>query len=139
MTPVKNPTMVTDTAVKPPLLPKILWSSAGFLALILGLIGVILPLLPTTPFLLLAGYCFFRGSKRLHQWIEGHHWIGKQLHMWREQRAISRKTKTALILYLWASMGISIVFFVSETTYQFILLGIAIIISIQLRKLKTNC
>ena len=119
------------------LLPKILWSTMGMAALVLGLIGVVLPLLPTTPFLLMAGYCFFRGSKRLHRWIEHHPWFGKQLRLWREQRAISTRVKTTLLLYLWLSMGISIIFLVSETHYQLLLLAIAVIISINLRKLKT--
>ena len=73
---------------------RMLWRVAGAIALALGILGVPLPLLPTTPFLLLAAFCFSRGSERLHDWLVTHPRLGPPIHQWREHGAISRRAKT---------------------------------------------
>ncbi len=118
-------------------LHKVVLSSCGLLALALGLIGVVLPLLPTTPFLLLAAFCFFHGSARLHSWLESHPWVGKQLRLWREQRAISRIVKLTAITYLWLTISISIGFFVTQTWHYSLLLVLAIGVTLYIMSLKT--
>ena len=72
---------------------RMLWRVAGAIALALGILGVPLPLLPTTPFLLLAAFCFSRGSERLHDWLVTHPRLGPPIHQWREHGAISRRAK----------------------------------------------
>ena len=118
-------------------LGKLLLSVCGLTALVLGLAGVVLPLLPTTPFLLLAGYCFFRGSTRLHRWLESRPWIGKQLRLWHEQRAVSARVKQAALIYLWLAISMSIVFVVANPFYRLALLGIAVAVTLHLLSLKT--
>ena len=117
-------------------LHKVVLSSCGLLALALGLIGVVLPLLPTTPFLLLAAFCFFHGSTRLHSRLESHPWVGSQLGLWREQRAVSRAVKLISITYLWLAISITIGFFVTQT-WHYLLLTVAISVTLYIMSLKT--
>ena len=70
-----------------------LWLAAGWLFLGLGLLGVVLPVLPTTPFLLLAAACFARSSPRLHGWLLNHRTFGPPIRNWEENGAISRRAK----------------------------------------------
>lgn len=75
----------------------------GFVFVAIGLIGVILPVLPTTPFLILATGCFARSSTKFHQWLYNHPTFGDYIQKWEEKRAIPRKAK-----YLaWSMMSLS--------------------------------
>ena len=70
---------------------------AGFLMTALGIIGVFLPLLPTTPFLLVAAWCFSRSSPRFEQWLLDHRTLGPPLANWRREGAISARAKIAAV------------------------------------------
>ena len=85
-----------------------LWKAGGAIALVLGVIGILLPLLPTTPFLLLAAFCFARGSPRIHDWLMAHPVFGPPIIRWRERGAISRKSKMMAALAMAAAFGGSI-------------------------------
>jgi len=85
---------------------------AAFLAL--GVVGIFLPLLPTTPFLLLAAACFARASRRLHHWLLNHAVLGPIVLEWREHRAMPYRAKRAALLLLASSMTASIVFFLAD-------------------------
>ena len=74
-------------------LGRFLWLSLGLVALSLGAIGVFLPLLPTTPFLLVAAFAFARSSQRLHDWLLTHRVFGPLIENWRAHGAIGRRTK----------------------------------------------
>src|SRR5688500_288406 len=67
----------------------------GLLSLLLGAMGVIVPLLPTVPFVILAAFCFARSSPRLEQWLIGHARFGPHIHAWRSRGAISPAGKRA--------------------------------------------
>lgn len=70
-----------------------LYLCAGFLALVLGAIGVVLPLLPTTPFVILAAFFFSKGSERLHQWLLNQKTFGPMIHAWEQHKVIPHKAK----------------------------------------------
>ena len=72
---------------------RVLWSLAGALALATGIVGIFLPLLPTTPFVLLAAACFSRGSTRCERWLLSHRTFGPMVRDWRRHRAIPRRAR----------------------------------------------
>jgi uncharacterized membrane protein YbaN (DUF454 family) len=72
---------------------RVLWSTAGALALVTGLVGIFVPLLPTTPFVLLAAFCFSRGSERCERWLLEHPRFGPMVRDWRERRAVPLRAK----------------------------------------------
>ncbi len=89
------------------LLVRILFNIVGTLAVVLGLIGIFLPLLPTTPFLLLATACYMRGSQRMAHWMHHNRFFGAYLRDFHENRGIPLKTKIIALSTLWISLGIS--------------------------------
>lgn len=84
------------------------YNAAGVLALLLGIIGLFLPLLPTTPFLLLASWCFARGSTRLHRWLLSHRVFGEYLRNFEAGRGIPLKAKIVATVMLWTSLLLAI-------------------------------
>ena len=73
---------------------RVLFFIGGWVSLILGCVGIILPLLPTTPFILLAAYCFSRSSERLHQWLTTHPQMGPLIQDWQQDGSICKTAKT---------------------------------------------
>ena len=67
--------------------------AAGLLALLLGLLGAVLPGLPTTPFILLAAACFAQASPRLHRWLVQHRWLGPMVRDWEAHRSMPSRIK----------------------------------------------
>ncbi|GJL97057.1 MAG: hypothetical protein DHS20C06_08740 [Hyphobacterium sp.] len=84
------------------------WLSLGLLSLALGAVGVFVPLLPTTPFILLAAYCFARSSRRLHHWLLNHGTFGPLIENWNRYGAIARPAKFLGIASLVAVIGLSV-------------------------------
>lgn len=80
----------------------------GWLAIILGVIGIFLPLLPTTPFLLLAAACFARSSEKFHSWLLNHKYLGPYIHLYLDGKGIPIKAKYYIISVLWITMAFSI-------------------------------
>ena len=77
-----------------------LWLLAGMVALGLGVLGIFLPLLPTTPFVLLAAWCFSRGSTRCEAWLLNHRILGPMVRDWRERRAVPLRAKQLATLMM---------------------------------------
>lgn len=77
---------------------------SGTIALLLGVIGALIPVLPTTPFLLIAAYCYLRSSKRLYNKLINHKIIGKYIYCYFTYRAVPRKSKIGSIILLWAAL-----------------------------------
>lgn len=87
---------------------RLLWLVCGLLALVLAVAGVVLPLLPTTPFLLLAAWCFARSSDRLHAWLLAHRRFGPLIAAWQQRGAIPRNAKRLAYLAMALALGLSI-------------------------------
>lgn len=87
---------------------RILWLGLGGLSLLLGAVGIFLPLLPTVPFLLLTAFCFAKGSDRLHDWLLEHPTFGPPILDWRDRGAIGRRAKVLATLSVAAAFGISL-------------------------------
>ncbi len=75
----------------------------GSVFVALGVIGAFLPVLPTTPFLLLAAACYLHSSERLHAWLLGHRFLGSYLRAYQEGRGLSLKARLTTIGVLWVS------------------------------------
>lgn len=88
---------------------RILWASLGLLSLALGAIGIVLPLLPTVPFLLLAAFCFARSSERMHRWLIEHRHFGPHILDWQRSGAIRPGAKRAATLSVALVYGLSVV------------------------------
>ncbi|MFE3837472.1 YbaN family protein [Pseudogemmobacter sonorensis] len=88
---------------------RLIWISCGMAALGLGALGVVLPLLPTTPFVILAAWCFAKSSERLHAKLLAHPVFGPAIRDWRDHRAIPRRGKQAAVIAMAAAFGLSLV------------------------------
>lgn len=84
----------------------------GVLFVAIGVAGVFLPVLPTTPFMLVAAACFARSSDRFYDWLLGHPVLGTTVREWREHRSIPRRVKWTAIGAMAITLTVSIVFFV---------------------------
>lgn len=85
-----------------------IWMLLGCLSVALGAIGVVLPLVPTVPFLLLATFCFARSSERLHGWLLGHPRFGPPILDWQAHGAIRRRVKLLATVSILAVLALSI-------------------------------
>ena len=92
---------------------RFIWFSLGIIALVLGMVGVVLPLLPTTPFILLAAFAFARSSTRMHGWLINHKVFGPLIEDWNTHGAIRPRAKKAAVISLIAVFTISVLLRVS--------------------------
>jgi uncharacterized membrane protein YbaN (DUF454 family) len=84
------------------------WVVAGSISLLLGIIGIFVPVLPTTPFLLLASACFLRGSERMHRWLLSHGRLGKYIRDFEAGRGIPARAKVVAIAMMWISIAFAV-------------------------------
>ena len=105
---------------------RLLFFILGSIFVALATLGVLLPLLPTTPFLLLAAACYARSSSRFHTWLLANRIFGPTIRQWQESRSIALRTKLMAIFMLMATLGSSIVFFVRLWPLKLLLIAVAI-------------
>ena len=103
----------------------------------LGILGVFLPLLPTTPFLLLAAACYARSSKRFYYWLLNNRLFGSYIKNYHEGRGISLKLKVITLALLWGTTTYSAFFVVDALYWRIILLVIAVGVTIHILKTRT--
>lgn len=121
-----------------------LWCTLGTICLTFGAIGIILPVLPTTPFLLASAACYYKSSPRMHKWLLNNKWFGEYIKNYTEGKGIPKRTKIIALTLLWVTIIVSTLFFLDNLLpgflvlpLQIIMLSVAIIITIHLIRFPT--
>lgn len=109
----------------------------GTLCVVLGTLGIFLPVLPTTPFLLLAAIYYGRSSKRFYHWLMNNRLFGEYIRNYRKGKGIPLKQKVITVLLLWLTIGSTAWLAVTLWWIRLILLGIAVCVTIHLVNIKT--
>jgi len=115
---------------------RLVLSGAGFLCIGLGILGLFLPLLPTTPFLLLAAACFARSSERFHQQLINHRTFGPLILHYQRDRSIPARARWSAVVLLWVMLASSLLW-VPLFWVQLLLVGIGLAVTFYLFQLKT--
>ena len=116
---------------------RLLLIAAGTLCVILGTIGIFLPLMPTTPFLLLAAACYARSSDRFYQWLLNNRFLGTYIRNYREGLGMTLRAKVFTLTTLWAGIGYS-AYIVDHLAIRLLLAVIAIGVTSHLVSLPTH-
>ncbi|MCO6474750.1 MAG: YbaN family protein [Melioribacteraceae bacterium] len=111
--------------------------SLGIILTGIGIIGIFLPILPTTIFLILASICFMKSSKRMNDWLVNHKYLGQYIKAYRNNTGMTVKSKITSIVMLWISISISGLYFTDSTPVRLLLLLIAAGVTIHLITIKT--
>lgn len=117
---------------------KLLWIILAWISLTLGVVGAILPILPTTPFVLLAAFLFSKGSPKLYQWLISHRLFGPPIRDWQAGLGISLKAKIMAIIMMWVSILYSANYHVPIIWVKVLLVIVAIGVSMFLIKTPTK-
>ena len=119
-----------------------IWFIAGTICLFLGAIGIVLPILPTTPFLLAAAACFCKSSSRMYNWLLKNKWFGEYIKNYREGKGLPMKTKITALTFLWLTISFSTVFLLNRLLppqlvipMQLVMVAVAVGVSIHILKL----
>ncbi|MEW5879691.1 MAG: YbaN family protein [Pseudomonadota bacterium] len=111
---------------------------AGTVFVALGLVGLFVPVLPTTPFMLLAAACYARASKRLYYRLLSNRTFGPMIHEWRRHRSIPYRTKVAAIGLMLVTLAISIVFFVEPAWLKAVLAATGLALAVWMYRLPSR-
>ena len=114
-----------------------LYVIAGSVSVGLGTLGIVLPLLPTTPFLLLAAYCYAKSSERFYTWLITNRYFGEYIRNYREKNGVPMKIKVYTLILLWATICFSAFYVVSLIWVRIILMVIATGVTIHVLSIKT--
>ena len=116
---------------------KYLYIAAGTLSLILGVVGIFVPLLPTTPFLLLTAALSFKSSPRLYDWLLRNRYLGIYIRNFREYKAIPLRAKIVSVVLLWATIGYCVLAVVEALWLRLLLAAIVVGVTIHIWSYKT--
>ena len=116
---------------------KIILSLLGTVSLVLGIAGIFLPVLPTTPFLLLSAALYFRSSPRLYAWLMGHPQLGPYIKNFREHRSIPLRVKIVSVGMVWITLLYCAVCVAQVWWLRLLFVGIAIGVSVHVLSYKT--
>jgi uncharacterized membrane protein YbaN (DUF454 family) len=117
---------------------KNLWIAAGTICVALGVLGVFVPVLPATPFFLLAAFCYGRGSERFYNWLVYRSWIGSYIRNYRSGQGMPVKQKVLTILFYWLTIGSTIVLVEFDWRLKALLLVGAMVLTVHLVRMKTR-
>lgn len=114
-----------------------LWNLAGGISLGVGIVGVFLPLLPTVPLFLLAGFCYWRGSPRFYNRLVSFGPLGRLIDNFQKGKGLPLKTKRRAIVFMWFSIVTSMIFFLTGTTLRLVLFLVGIVVTLYILRIKT--
>lgn len=117
---------------------RIAFATLGVLFLVIGIIGVFLPLLPTTPFLLLATACFARSSHRFYNWLMNHPAFGPLIIEWRTYRSIPWRVKLIAIAMMLLTIGSSVLFFLHDVRLQLAMTVVGLTLAVWLYRIPSR-
>lgn len=117
-------------------LSKYFYFTSGILLVGIGVIGIFLPLLPTTIFLILASICFLKSSPKANEWLRNHKILGGYIDNYQNKTGLTRNAKIVNIITLWTSISLSAFWLTDEFYIRIILLAIAIGVTIHLVMIK---
>jgi len=117
---------------------KYLYLISGFILVAIGVIGIFLPLLPTTIFLILASICFLKSSPKANDWLRNHKILGGYIDNYQNKTGLTLNAKIANIITLWTSISLSAFLLTNELYIRIILLTIAIGVTTHLLMIKTK-
>ena len=115
-----------------------LYLISGILLVAIGVIGIFLPVLPTTIFLILASACFVKGSPKANEWLRNHKILGQYIKNYQDKTGLTLKSKIINIILLWSMILLSAFLFTEELIIRLILIGIAVGVTIHLLMVKTK-
>ena len=116
---------------------RMLLVACGTVTVALGVLGVFLPVLPTTPFLLLAAVCYARGSERCHRWLLTNRLFGRYIRDYREGRGVSLRHKVAALALLWLTIGYAVLRVAPTWWGRLLLPGVAVGVTVHIVRMKT--
>ena len=116
---------------------RILLIIAGTFFVGLGIVGIFVPVLPTTPFLLLAAACYARSSQRFYGWLLNNKWVGSYIRNYLDRKGIPLRVKVITVTLLWITIGSSVAFAVNILVVKLILVLIAVGVSIHILSVRT--
>lgn len=116
---------------------KILLAILGSVSLALGIMGVFLPVLPTTPFLLLSAALYMRSSQRLYEWLMSHKHLGAYIRNFREHKALPLRVKVVSVTMVWATLLYCAIFVAREWWMSAVFVAIAIGVTVHIISFKT--
>ena len=116
---------------------RIFYLISGFLLVAIGVLGIFLPLLPTTIFLILASACFMKSSPKAAEWLKNNRWLGSYLKNYQDKTGLTIISKITHITILWISIGLSAYYLTENDAIRILLLFIAIGVSVHLVMVKT--
>lgn len=117
---------------------KYFYMVSGFILVAIGVIGIFLPLLPTTIFLILASICFLKSSPKANEWLKNHKLLGAYIDNYQNKTGLTRNAKTTNIITLWTSISLSAFLLTDKIYIQVLLFAIAIGVTIHLLMIKTK-
>jgi uncharacterized membrane protein YbaN (DUF454 family) len=116
---------------------QVIYLVIGTVALVLGALGLFLPVLPTTPFVILAAACYLRSSNRMHAWILQSRLFGETIENYQAGRGLKRDTKIRALVLMWATISISAFFFVDQLIFRGAMFLVAAGVTIYILRLPT--
>lgn len=116
---------------------KALLITIGTLSIGLGVIGIVVPLLPTTPLMLLGAACYVKSSEKLYQKLIKNKWLGAYIKDFREKNGISRKNKILSLSLMWLSIGVTVLLKDVSFLFDSILIIIAVTVSVYILSFDT--